>query len=238
MSEIGPAFWVQPYGPPGIVVLAGRTIECIETLEREARDPFASLAPLLYGGSVFQTAPSKTQAPIDLDPDTFSLVLTDKAEEEFHAIQRARQLSTREPVSFVVPFVIEDRWIIPATVKTEWVMSRSFAFSAIPYMGGDPATVPRVFVEETPGGSESRVELTIEATGTPGSGEWYTDTSADGYTIETADLTAHAGRVLMLRYVPKRFGVVDPLPVSIPEWNAIEATATLREQVPPRSYVP
>lgn len=238
MPNQGPAFYVQPYGPPGFLYLAERQITCLGALSVEPRDPFAGVADMLYGGRVFQTTPKLAQAPLDLSPESFSLEMTDKAEEEHHAVFRARQLSQVAPVSAWLPVPIEDRWFIPATAKTEWILSRNFAFSLVPFDANDTRLVPRVFIEETPGDTETRVELTRNATSPPDSGEFYVDTTTDGDTIETLDLSAFAGRVLVLRYHPKRLVRVGPIPTSIPEWNALDYRVTLDELIPVRDYVP
>jgi hypothetical protein len=236
-SMSGPLEWTHPVGPPGLVVLAGNTIECIASFEKEARDPFAALMPLLYGGVIFQTVPGLEDAPISLDPDRFNLELTDNAEEEFSFLESAIQLSAREPVAGLLPFPVEDRWIIPATVKTDWVMSRAFSFSMLAYNAGDPKTVPRAFIEATPGGVESRVELTLVGSSPPSAGEFYLDTAADGTSIETDDLSStYSGRVLMLRYLPKRYLRVAPASLSTDEVNAINASVSLDEVIPARTY--
>lgn len=231
----GPAEWVHPFGPPGGMFLAGRRISCVKSMEIEPGDPFASIVPYLYGGGLFQTTPELAGAPIDLEMPEIRLELTESAEEEHHNVLRARALSRREPIEAVVPAPVCDRWIIEAG-KTLWTISRSFAFSLVPYNAGLPLTFPRVFIEETPGGSESVIELTKVDPSPPDVTEFFVDTSTDGYQIETADLADYAGRVLACRYLPKRLVRVGPIPQSSPEWNGMDHEVTLTEVLQSRDW--
>lgn len=233
----GPITWVQPVGPPGQVFVAERAFLGPISMNDEPAEPYAGLAELLYGGRVYQTTPKLSGAPLDLDPESFTIEMSPGAEEEWHGMKRARALSKIAPVTAWLPYPIEDRWIIPATAKTIWTMSRNFGFSLVPYNAGIPLTVPKAYIEETPGDVETRVPLTLSASSPPGSGEFYVNTAADGFAMETLDLSGtYAGRALVLRYYPKRLVRVGPIPNSMPEVNGLDTQVTLDEVIPPRTY--
>lgn len=232
----GPSEWVQPLGPPVPLKLGGNTITCVETISKASRDPFAPFQPLLYGGSVFQTVPSKAEAPVDLLPDVFEMGLNGRVtEDQLSFLESAAALSAIDPLVGVLPWFHSDRWIIPAAVKTSWVMSRAFSFSLVAYNAGVLYTVPRCWIEKTPNGTESRIELTLVTSGL-GAGEFLVDTGADGTSIQTDDLTAYAGRVLCLRYLPKRYLNVAPFELDVPSYNEVNGSIELSEVVPARDY--
>ena len=236
----GPAYYRQPYGSPGIIFLAEREIQCVKALDIEPRDAYAGRMGLLYGGAIFQTTPALAGAPLDLSPEVFNLEMEGgAAEEQVASILRARALSQRQAVSCWLPIPVEDRWIIPATAKTSWTLSRNFSFSLVALNPVVDRTVPRVFIEETPGDTETRLELTRNATSPPDAGEFYVNPATDGSSFETLDLSGtYAGRVLTLRYYPKRLVRVGPVPLSLreEEFNGLDWTLTLEELIPAREY--
>lgn len=235
MSE-GPLYWDHPIGPPGSLYMGGQLLTSIKSISRQDRDEFAALQGLLYGGTVFQTVPSKTEAPIDLEGDRFECEVSTRHEEQYSKVRRAIQLSRIAPVYGLVPWVVEDRWIIPATAKTTWIMSRYFSFSLVAYNAGITRTVPKCFIEAAPGATDATVPLTLVTSGL-GAGEFLVDTAADGYSIDTSDLSGtYAGRVLCLRYIPKRLLRANPMQEDMPQVNEIAATMTIDEIVPARVY--
>ncbi|GEM_PF-3893712 len=234
----GPSEWVHPIGPDIPVYFAGLPNECFQGITRTKREGKTPLQGLLYGGVIYQTTPKLVEAPIDLLPDRFELTLTSAgAEEAWSRIEGAVALSGIEPLVGLMPWPIEDRWVIPATAKTEWIMSRSFPFaSMLPYNAGDLRTVPKCFIDPAPGETDARVNLTLVTSGL-GAGEFLVDTAADGLSIETVDLSGtYAGRILTLRYFPKRLLVPDHFDADMPDYNGLDATLEVSEVIPVREY--
>ena len=196
-----------------------------------ADEPSAGTAvPLLAGGHVYQRLPAHRYAPLDLDAETFELTIQVAGEESYHRLRRLRALAQHQPVPIWLDDPREDVWLVPPEPRRRWTLSRWLPYPTVP-LATHP---PRVWLRDDASGFDAE-ELTITTPGPPTDGTVGVD-PLDPEAITTADLTAHAGRLLVLRYHPLRRCVVDSVTRAVETPNGLEFTVILREHVPARAY--
>jgi hypothetical protein len=184
---------------------------------------------MMAGGVVYQRTPAQLAAPLDLDAVSCSIDFQGDSEESYYAWRRARSVAQAAPVAFWIAWPHEDVWAV-RDASTTWTLSRSLAFDLV-----SPVTyAPRAFLRDLQG--STMTELTLITSGTPGAGEMKYDAAAASFTVETADLSASVGRVLVLRYHPLRLVRIEGLSEAMGEPNDLQYTVDLAEVVPFRTY--
>lgn len=184
---------------------------------------------MLAGGSVYQRSPAHRRAPLSLEPEDLTLEFQADSEDSWHAWRAAKALSHAQPVEFFFGWPIEDTWSI-LDGATSWQLSRTLPFGLV-----SPATfAPRAFLCDVQGPAEE--EMTLVTSGTPGAGELKFDPAANSISVETADLSAEVGRLLVFRYYPLRLVRVESLEQDYSRENDLVYTAELAEVVPERDY--
>lgn len=232
MSDEGALFWrhrILHEDDP--IVFAGRTLtECIASFN--AGKPRAgTVIQKLFGGAVVQRSPGLERAPLDLEPEEFDFSFeTASLEGDYHLIRRGAAIASREAIEFFFADPIEDVWIIGAEEQTVWTLSRSLPFGTVAYAALEP---PRAWIADNQTGATDD-ELTVVTTGPPDALEVLVSDTTNASTIETADLSAHAGRFLIFRYYPLRLVMPGEVSRAIPTANGLDFSAAFSEVVPSR----
>lgn len=228
MASGGPLFWESPFftGPR---VLMGQALgECFGSYSEESPGS-GMVIDLLAGGSVYQRSPAHRRAPLSLLPAEIELSFKADLEDSFHAFERARAVGEYEPVTLWFARPMEDHWLVSGA-ETTYTLSRELGFGAV----ATGRFLPRAWLRDRQGATAT--EQTIITTGTPAAGEVKIDPAANSIVIETPDLSAEVGRLLVLRYYPIRLVRVTDLSLDSDAPNDMEYTVSLREVILPRSY--
>lgn len=195
-------------------------------------EPTAGLGiDMLGGGAVYQRTPAHRFAPLDLAPEVFALNVQTTHEGDYFRLRRLRSLAQAEPVPCFLEDPREDMWIVPPDAQTEWTLSRSLPFGTVPFA----QYRPRAWLVDLPQQFDE-TELSVVTAGPPSEDQVVVDPTTDAEIIETADLSTHAGRALVLRYHPLRWVTVEAVSRSIETPNGLDFEITLREHVPARDY--
>lgn len=188
---------------------------------------------LLAGNHVGQVAARPDGAPLSLHGEPVELTVQQGNEDDYFRIRRLRALCGLAPVEVFLEDPIEDVWVIPEAAKTTWTLSRSFPYGSV---GSYATRPPQAWVVDNPTGANPDA-LTPVTSGPPAADEFVVDDTANGTSIETDDLSAEVGRLLVLRYHPMRLYVLAGLSREVPEPNGLDYTLSLTEVVPAgRSY--
>lgn len=191
--------------------------------------------PLLAGGEFWQGSMRTAYAPRQLGGAEISIEVQATEEYQTTLLHHLPTLLAAGPVSFWMSWPVTDGWLIPSAAKTTWTLSRT-----LPFAWGLPIAdyEPRVTVIDR---SDLRAAgvvatLTRSATSPPSAGEYYVDPAANGTTLETANLTAHAGLELLALYWPVRLIDRAPAEWSVRQHNDMEISLDLVEMVEARTY--
>jgi len=193
------------------------------------RPPAGIGIEMLAGGVVFQRTPAQLAAPLDLEAPTSTIEFQGDSEESWYAWRRALAVAQVVPVEFWIAWPHEDAWLI-RNDSTTWTLSRALPFGLV----SAAAYAPRAFLRDLQG--PGATELTLITSGTPGSGELKYDPASNAITVETSDLSAEVGRLLLLRYHPLRFVRLEGLSEAMGEPNDLTYSVDLAEVVPARAY--
>lgn len=225
----GPANWAQPYLDAPPILNGWQLPEGIRTWKLSVPDGSGIVVPLHTGASVYQESPTSPGAPLSCDPEDWSVEFFGSVESVFWRVRRLAAQARYRPIQAVIKSPIEDAWVIPTTAKTTWVLSRSLAYDQLTY-----ASFPaRAFVCDNYGSSETELDLVTAA---PGAGEVQMSQTTAAASIVTPDMTADAGRLLVLRYFPTRYFKVSSWDAGMSRNNDLPYSLGLSEHVPVRAY--
>lgn len=199
----------------------------------DAQKPRAGTAiEMLEGGSVYQRTPRQANAPLDLEPETYSFSVQAGIEEDYFHVRRLFGTAHYQPVQVFLEDPIEDVWVIPSYSRSLWVLSRFLPFGTVAYAG----YAPQAWIADNPRSGSAQEELTVINTGTAVANEIYVSDFENASTVQTGDLSAHAGRLLILRYHPLRELVLDEFTRAIGEPGKLEWKMSMTERIPNRDY--
>ncbi len=208
--------------------IAGKTISTggADLSWREAGETTALLR-MLAGNTVYQRRIGDRFAPMALAPWAevqLELQAIDEADADYLQEVREQHL----PMFFELQCT--DRYYLISEAHTAWVLSRP-----LPWLIGTDADYPVVVKVSDEEDRATFDALTLAASSPPGAGEFYYAGTAGEQSIETADLSAEAGRILSVTYSPIRRMIVEEIDSQSSggdRHGAIDVTLRLSEHLP------
>lgn len=232
MSTGGIQFWTRRVLRSAPIVAGHQILQADYTFAARplADAGGAGVVGMAAGGAVFQRSLATLRAPLDLTGELVSLSVTASSEDSYFRWKRIASLAKRAPVAIFYEDPIEEAWPI-FDARTSYRLSRYFPFDLVAFADYTPS----VWIADAPDGTTEDAQ-TVVTTSPPSASEVTIDDTSRSDAIETPDLSAEAGRLLVVRYHPLRLFTLESISREAREPNGLSYEISLREFVEAKDW--
>jgi hypothetical protein len=224
MSNLGYLNWGVDY-LLDVPVFAGFSLDCQFGSLEWTHEQDGNVIRMLSGSTVKQTMWSGWANVVNLKRHEFKAEMQLVQEEVHFRLQRVMDMVARSAQWFFPGIWLEDIWVTTgcSSGHTEWYIPRYFPYDVVTQAN----YTPLVWLSDW---DNTLTSQTVVTSGTPSTNEVKILDGVESCTIETPDLSAHDG-MMIVRYPPKFYINEVEMEYKIEEENDLNLSLEMKENV-------